>query len=139
MAASKTFQLWTENQVLLACIQGCWDRYAAADYSRAFKAVASQFKGQRWAHIVYLDDWQLGTPEIEPIVQELVTWCLHNGLVLTAQVYCPHSVKRYQLDKMIIEQTLTFERRVYADEQQAFNWLAEQGFAVENASLKRCS
>ncbi|CAM5218992.1 hypothetical protein [Alishewanella longhuensis] len=125
--------------MLLACIQGCWDRYTAADYSKAFKAAAVKFKGQRWAHIVYLDDWQLGTPEIEPIVQELVTWCLHNGLVLTAQVYCPHSVKRYQLDKMIIEQTLTFERRVYADEQHAFNWLAEQGFAVENASLKRCS
>lgn len=139
MAASKTFQLWTENQVLLACIQGCWDRYAAADYSRAFKVAASQFKGQRWAHIVYLDDWQLGTPEIGPIVQDLVTWCLHNGLVLTAQVYCPHSVKRFQLDKMILEQTLTFERRVYANEKQAFNWLAEQGFAVENASLKRCS
>lgn len=133
------YQLWIENNVLLACICGSWDRRAAEDYSKAVKAAVSKFKDQRWAHIVYLDDWQLGTPEIEPIVQELVTWCLHNGLVLTAQVYCPHSVKRFQLDKMIIEQTLTFERRVYDNEQQAFNWLAERGFGVNNACFQRCS
>lgn len=136
---TRAFQVWTENQVLLACVRGCWDRQAALDYTKAFKVAAAKFKGQPWAHIVYLDDWQLGTPDIEPIVQELVTWCLHNGLVLTAHVYCPHSVKRYQLDKMIIEKSLTFERRVYAEQQQAFNWLAEQGFAVNETSLKRCS
>ncbi|WP_423186985.1 hypothetical protein ACO1PK_01855 [Alishewanella sp. d11] len=139
MVALNPFQLWTENNVLLACISGSWDERAASDYSKALKHEASQLKGRPWAHIVYLDDWQLGTPEIEPIIQDLVTWCLHNGLVLTAQVYCPHSVKRYQLDKMIIEKTLTFERRVYTEEQSAFNWLAEQGYAVENASLRRCS
>lgn len=139
MVALNPFQLWTENNVLLACISGSWDERIASDYRKAFKHEASQFKGRPWAHIVYLDDWQLGTPEIEPIIQDLVTWCLHNGLVLTAQVYCPHSVKRYQLDKMIIEKTLTFKRRVYTEEQSAFNWLAEQGFAVENASLRRCS
>lgn len=137
--ATRAFQIWVENQVLLACIAGSWDRRVAEDYSTAFKAAANGFKGQRWAHIVYLDDWNLGTPEIEPIIQELVTWCLHNGLVLTAQVYCPHSVKRYQLDKMIIEKTLTFERRVYDNQQEAFNWLAEQGFVVDDTSLKRCS
>ncbi|GGW49382.1 hypothetical protein [Alishewanella tabrizica] len=133
------FQIWSENNVLLACVTGSWDHYVAEDYCKAFKAVAAEFKGQRWAHIVYLDDWQLGTPDIEPIIQNLVTWCLHNGLVLTAQVYCPHSVKRYQLDKMIIDKTLTFERRMYSEEQSAFNWLAEKGFMVENTSLKRCS
>jgi hypothetical protein len=139
MVEAKAFQIWVENRVVLACIRGCWDRFAAEDYSRAFKAAATRLTGQPWAHIVYLDDWQLGTPDIEPIVQELVTWCLHNGLVLTAQVYCPHSVKRYQLDKMIIEKTLTFERRVYAEQHQAFNWLAERGFPVIDSSFQRCS
>lgn len=139
MVVLNPFQLWTENNVLLACISGSWDERVAYDYCKAFKREASQFNGRSWAHIIYLDDWQLGTPEIEPIIQDLVTWCLHNGLVLTAQVYCPHSVKRYQLDKMIIEKTLTFERRVYTEEQPAFNWLAEQGYVVDNASLRRCS
>ena len=107
-------------------------------YSKALKLAAAKFKGQQWAHIVYLDDWQLGTPDIEPIVQELVGWCLQNSLIVTAQVYCPHSVKRYQLDKMIIEKTPTFERRVYANEDDAFNWLEQHGFSVHHASLQCC-
>ncbi|KRS22088.1 hypothetical protein AAY72_05005 [Alishewanella sp. WH16-1] len=138
MVEAKAFQIWVENRVVLACIRGCWDRFSAEDYSRAFKAAASRLTGQPWAHIVYLDDWQLGTPDIEPIVQELVGWCLQNGLIVTAQVYCPHSVKRYQLDKMIIEKTPTFERRGYANEDDAFNWLEQQGFSVHHASLQRC-
>jgi hypothetical protein len=135
---TKAFRVWTENQVLMAWIRGCWDRQNALDYSKALKLAAAKFKGQQWAHIVYLDDWQLGTPDIEPIVQELVNWCLQNGLIVTAQVYCSHSVKRYQLDKMIIEKTPTFERRVYANEDDAFNWLEQQGFSVHHASLQCC-
>ncbi|WP_333608881.1 hypothetical protein [Arsukibacterium sp.] len=131
------FELWHEQRVILAKARGCWNRYTAEDYAAQFKALALPLAGSDWAHIVYLDDWQLGVPEIEPVVQELVAWCLANGLRYAAQVYCPSMVKQYQLDKMIINCTAHFEKRVYPNEQDAFAWLASVGFSTHCQSLLR--
>ena len=130
------FRIWREQQVILASVNGSWNRFTAEDYAQEFKMLAKPLAGTDWAHIVYLDNWQLGVPEIEPVVAELVNWCLANSLRYAAQVYCPNMIKRYQLDKMIVEHTATFERRVYPDEQQALAWLSSVGFTVDSLSLK---
>ncbi|MEO3678430.1 hypothetical protein [Rheinheimera fenheensis] len=130
------FRIWREQRVILASVNGSWNRFTAEDYAQEFKVLAKPLAGTDWAHIVYLDNWQLGVPEIEPVITELVNWCLANGLRYAAQVYCPNMIKRYQLDKMIVEHTATFERRVYPDEQQALAWLSSEGFTVDSLSLK---
>jgi len=131
------FQLWHEQNVILAVVIGGWDRRTAEEYSAEFKKLASKLLDAPWAHIVYLDQWELGVPEIEPIIQELVQWCIAHNLRFAAQVYCPHMVKRYQLERMIIERTEFFERRVYPTQIEAFQWLASEGFHMQTQDLQQ--
>lgn len=135
MAPYSKFSLWRENRIILAKANGSWSRFTAEDYASQFKALAMPLAGEDWAHIVYLDNWQLGAPEIEPVVKDLVSWCLQNGLRFTAQVYCPNMVKQYQLDRMIIDSTSQFEKRVYPNQQDAFAWLESLGFGSQCQNL----
>ena len=136
MKPTPKFRLWREQNVILASTNGSWNRFTAEDYAAEFKALAQPLTAAPWAHIVYLDNWQLGVPEIEPVIGALVTWCLDNGLRYTAQVYCPNMVKRYQLDKMIVSSSANFERRIYATEQEAFAWLSSVGFTTDSTQLQ---
>lgn len=136
------FTLWTEQQVLLAVVHSGWNERTAQDYSDAFKLAVKPLLGQPWAHIVYLDDWQLGVPAIEPIVRDLVTWCVNNGLRHAAHVYSPNMVKQYQLNKMVsdtirLSPTEQFEKRVYSTDLEAFAWLHQLGFATESLNFTK--
>ncbi|MEE2002822.1 hypothetical protein QWY20_15280 [Alkalimonas sp. MEB108] len=131
------FTLWREQRVLLARVKGSWNRLTAEDFSTQFKAEAAPLCNQPWAHIVYLDDWQLGVPEMEPVIQDLVGWCIQHQLRYVAQVYCPSMIKKYQLDKMIRDSSPGFEKRVYPSEQEAFAWLVSVGFGTDSASLQQ--
>ena len=131
------FRIWREQQVILAFVNGSWDRTTAEEYAEEFKRLAEPLQGADWAHIVYLDHWQLGVPEIEPVIQQLVQWCIDHQLRYAAQIYCPHMVKKYQLERMIIDHTAGFERRVYPTEAQAFAWLTEKGFAMNSSSFQQ--
>jgi len=137
MQAHGQFTLWRENQVILAHIQGQCNEDMALAYSDQIKQVAAPLLNSKWAHIVYLDDWELATPEVESIIQSLVAWLIAHGLTHTAQVYSPNMLKRYQLDRMITQKTDTFERQVFSDEPSAFAWLAQKGFKVDSKSLQR--
>jgi hypothetical protein len=131
------FRLWRDQQVLVAVISGSWDQQTAADYTAEFIRTALPLINQPWAHIVYLDQWQLGVPEIEPVIQQLVTWCVNNQLRYAAHVYCPHMVKQYQLNRMISDETQRFEKRTYPIAEDAFAWLASHGFMVEQAAFDK--
>ena len=137
MTPTPKFSVWCEHRVILAVISGSWDLITAADYVSEFKNLAAGLVDAPWAHIVYLDQWQLGVPEIEPVVQELVHWCIDNNLKFAAHVYCPNMIKQYQLDRMIVDNTSCLEKRVYPTQQQAFEWLASVGFALESRDLLR--
>jgi len=129
------FKLWREQRVILAVASGSWDRLTAEDYAEEFKRLAAPLADAPWAHIVYLDQWQLGVPAIEPVIRDLVQWCTDNNLRHVAQVYCPHMVKKYQLDRMIIDRSQVFEKRVYPTEQEAFAWLSSVGFPLGQQSF----
>ena len=137
MCMNRKFHIWREQRVVLAVAKGSWDRITAEEYSAEFKKVAAQLVGSQWAHIVYLDQWELGVPEIEPIIRELVQWCIANHLRFAAQVYCPHMVKRYQLERMIVDSTEFFERRVYPTQHEAFQWLASEGFHMQTQDFQQ--
>lgn len=124
------FQLWREQQVILAVVNGSWDRRTAEEYMNEFKKLAAPLTNAPWAHLVYLEKWELGVPEIEPVIKELVQWCIQHHLRFVAQIYCPHMVKQYQLNRMIIDHSDVFEKRVYPTQQEAFGWLASQGFHI---------
>lgn len=136
-AMKAKFQLWCEQKVILAVVNGSWDRRTAEEYAAGFKQLAAPLVHAPWAHIVYLDQWELGVPAIEPVIQDLVTWCIEHKLRCAAQVYCPNMVKKYQLERMIVDHTAFFERRVYPTQLEAFQWLASEGFLLETQNFQQ--
>ena len=137
MMTPAKFKLWREHQVLLAVVNGSWNQQTAEKFSLEFMKTATPLLQAPWAHIVYLDQWELGVPEIEPVIQQLIDWSVRHNLRFAAQVYCPHMVKKYQLERMTTLKSPLFEKRTYPTQQAAFDWLAEEGFRVEQQTFKK--
>jgi hypothetical protein len=90
---------------------------------------------ERWAHVVYLDDWELGVPGMEPIVEELVGWCIAKGLCCAAQILSQNMMIKYQVDRVVVEKAGDFVRKQFADQHTAISWLEEQGFEAKEALM----
>ncbi len=132
MHPTPKFTLWRDQRVVLARISGSWNTLTAEDYAAELKRVAKDLRGQTWAHINFLDNWQLGVPEIEPVIQDLVRWCVSHDLRYSAHVYGANMLKQYQLDRMIKDHKGRFERRIFTQPQDAFVWLASMGFNTDS-------
>lgn len=135
MHAHGHFDMWLDNNVVLARLRGQWNDGMATLYSQKFKEICQPLMGQDWAHIVYLDDWELGTPEFESIIIDLVSWVIEHGLKRTAQVYSPSMLKQFQMDRMVSETIGDFQRQVFANDADAFAWLNEEGYSVKREML----
>ena len=126
------FRLFTDDFVLLSVPSGISGRSIAQKYVDEIKSKVAEFNGQPWAHIVYLNEWQLGTPEVEPIITELSRWCLANNLKYTAIIETANSVRQYQNNKMLIKQNerTDYDRQSFANADLAIEWLNSLGFRV---------
>jgi len=125
------FELWTTGNILNASVTGVWNSDIAKRYQSAFLKQASSLCETPWAHIVYLDSWVLGTPEIEPIIQTLAGWCNENNLVAAAHVYSPNMLKEYQLNRMLAPGSIRFTLHHFSDVDTAIVWLDHEGFQAE--------
>ncbi|WP_283787834.1 hypothetical protein QNI23_013925 [Bermanella sp. WJH001] len=135
MYAHGHYDLWLDNHVVLARIKGQWNEDMAKQFSQALKDISAPLTQGAWAHIVYLDDWELGTPDIEPVIKDLAIWAIQHGLKRSAQVYSPNMLKQYQMDRMVQQAAGEFERRIFSEEEHAFSWLKDEGFSVKREHL----
>ena len=87
------FDIKISGQVLVASLAGSWNEEAARAFDREFRLAAEPLLGAPWAHLVYLDDWSLGVPEMKPVIEQLVAWCCAHGLKRAAKVYSPSMLK----------------------------------------------
>lgn len=125
------FEITVQGPVLIARLTGSWNQEAAQAFEKAFVQAADALTTGEWAHLVYLDDWDLGVPEMMPVIERLVGWCVSHGLKRSAQFYCPSMLKKYQLDLMVIDRQGDFERRVFDDEEAAKQWLRSEGYPLD--------
>jgi hypothetical protein len=125
------FNLSVSNNILIARLSDSWNKECAEDFSINFKIKASSLLGEPWGHLVFLDNWDLGVPEMLPIITDLVTWCIENGLEKSAQVYNDSMIKKYSIDQMVVKQKGGFERRIFTEPDIALNWLSQYGFIVD--------
>ena len=130
MQSHGDFQIWCKNNVVYANASDSWNEETAKEFNRIFQHTVKTNGAEKWAHIVFLNDWDLGVPEIEPIIIELTQWCIANGMTHAAQVFSRSMIKKYQLDKMVSEKIGDFERRQFGDEEEAYLWLREQGYDI---------
>jgi hypothetical protein len=129
------FSLNVSNNILIARLSGSWNKECAENFSIDFKVIASPLLGKPWGHLVFLDNWDLGVPEMLPIITELVAWCLENGLEKSAQVYNDSMIKKYSIDQMVVKQKSVFERRIFSEADKAIIWLSQYGFIVDGKSI----
>lgn len=121
------FRIWNEGHTVFAELTGSWNEEAAIQFETEFKRIAAAMP-DRWAHLVYLNDWQLCVPAMAVIIQRLVAWCIDNGLVRAANVYRPSAMKSTILNKMIVQQQGKFTRAVFDNDVDGAAWLTQEGF-----------
>jgi hypothetical protein len=124
------FDLSLQGNIIVARLHGSWNEEAAEAFEHEFIKLASQLIDKPWGHLVYFDDWDLGVPEINPIIERLVTWCIQNNLKRAAQIYGASLVKKHFIDIMIVEQFGEFQRQAFIEETLAVEWLASGGFTL---------
>lgn len=125
------FELWQSNNVLCARLHGTWNQVAAENFAEQLKRYALQMP-KPWGHLVYLSDWELCSPDVFPVITELVDWCIENHLTKVANVYTYSYIKEGFVNKMVVEQQGGFERVVFDNEKEAIEWLACKGFILES-------
>jgi hypothetical protein len=124
------FRLTINGQILVAYVRGSWNEEAAQAYSDEYQRQASRL-GSRWGHLVFLDEWSLGIPEIVPVIQQLVSWSIEHGLTRAAHVYSPSMLKRLQLEEMIHDGG-AFIHKGFASVDDAVGWLQQEGYSLES-------
>ncbi len=107
-----TYHLWCVDSVLYAELLGTWNKEAALNFSRDFKALAGQFNAP-WAHLVYLEEWGLCTPDVIEVIQSLVEWCIENDLRRAAQIYSKSGLKEAFLGRTVVEEFGNIKRAVF--------------------------
>lgn len=123
------YSITTLNNVLIASISGGWNEIAALNFKQDFIDAASLFNKKPWAHLVYLDEWELAVPEVEPIITSLVQWCVENNMTHVAQVYRPSMLKKYQINDMV-DSTAGHLKRAFSNDSDAKKWLEKSGFRL---------
>jgi hypothetical protein len=126
-----SFTLTVENNVIVATLNGSWNKEAAVAYKNQFMHVAQPLIGNPWGHIVYLDEWELCEAEMFQVIIPLVTWCIDNGLQKAAHIYSKSAIKKHFLDQMVVERHGDFERCIFTSKTEAADWLAESDFIVQ--------
>jgi len=127
------FRIWSQGFTVFAELKGSWNEEAALEFEKEFIDVASQMP-EHWAHLVYLNDWEICVPEMMEIIQRLVTWCIENGLVRAANIYDPSDMKSSLINKMVVQQEGAFLRAVFDNDADAAAWLTEEGFPTSITS-----
>ncbi len=127
------FVITTNGNILVARLSGSWNEEAARAFDKALREHAAELSSSPWGHMVLLDEWQLGVPEMGPIIEVLVHWCIEHGLRRAAHVYTPSLLKKLQLEDMVTESEQDFHRRAFADTEAALRWLKEEGFELATA------
>ena len=130
-----SFKIWTEHQVLFATVSGAWNKSIAVRYIEEFKTQAQSLTSASWAHCSYLNQWQLATPDSEPLIRNLESWCIGHNVKYAAVIYAASSIKQFQLQKMLKATAYSSVFRHFTNSQDAIRWLNERGFETNSTSV----
>ena len=130
-AAHGRFEITVRGQVLILKALEQWNEEAALAFEQEWMRLATPIANAPWAHLVFLDDWELSTPEVAPIISRVVVWSVAHNMTHAAQVYSPNMLKKYEPDRMVDNSKLPFEKQVFLNENDAIQWLNGAGFYLD--------
>ncbi|MDO6764889.1 hypothetical protein [Agarivorans sp. 1_MG-2023] len=121
--------------MMIISIIGSWDVKTAEAFIKDYKAYANGLCHDNWAHFVYFDDWTLAVPEVEPLIHEMLQWAIMRNMTHSVRIYKKNTLKDYQLQRMIGQQPEDHINRNFSSAAEGFEFLAENGFTVGQASI----
>lgn len=127
-----SYELTVNNRVLIAKIIGAWNKEEGEQYFRELKQVTQDIIHEPWAMVIYLDQWELGTPGSDEVTLQLIQWLSKNKLAMTAEVYSPQLLKKLHVERLVNNANFEIDRQCFTDDQEAFDWLASQGFPINS-------
>ena len=100
-------------------------------YGKQATETVKHLLGAPWAQITIVTDWELATPDVEPVMAKLVNFATVQGFSREAVVNAGGTVKMEQFNKTLKVAENEFVRRVFDNLEDAKQWLAQEGFSCD--------
>lgn len=125
-----SYKIRRRGNVLVIDICGAWNFETAIKYQEESKLVVRPLIKKPWAVLSNISDWELCTPECEPIMAKLYRGAAQIGLVREAIINESGLIKLEQL-KRISPDVEGIHQRIFPTQDLAVEWLSEQGFDLQ--------
>lgn len=137
-SAHGSFDIALYKNVFVAVCEGAWNLETAASYEhQSTKLLMPVIATEPWAQITVISDWELATPDVEPVMNRMVKQATHSGLHREAVVNTSGLIKLEQFNRTIKVAHNDFQRRFFSTYEDAADWLKQEGFhPPPNSELK---
>jgi hypothetical protein len=130
-----TFKIELQDDIVFVDMIGAWNLETAIAFSAEIKALTKQIYGRPWAALTRMDEWELCTPDCEPVIVEFSLDAKRSGLTREAVVNEKESTKlelfsRFRNDSLVKQANPEFERRFFKNLASGLAWLHSEGFSV---------
>lgn len=115
---------------------GAWNIETAREFKLELVNNVLPLLPKQWAALTVMSDWELCTPDCEPVIVEFSLEAKKHGLTREAVVNNKEATKlelfeKYQNKQLVKQANPEFERGFFKDEDQALVWLQAQGFTTD--------
>ncbi|GLS91373.1 hypothetical protein GCM10007916_24420 [Psychromonas marina] len=119
------FDMQVEEQVIVLKVYGAWNFETTSRWCHEYKDHIDAIKDKPWARLMDLTLWELTTPDVWELVDQVNQWANANNQQYDV-VICPLSIQKQLLARA--HQVLTNVEIVFCDNLiEARNWLKDNG------------
>ncbi|WP_133468994.1 hypothetical protein [Paraglaciecola marina] len=131
------YSLTRYERVLFLEMKGGWNQETTRAFQQDIYQKSAVLHGKPWTVITEMTDWELFTPECEPIIVETVKQSVANGLTREALINSKGSIKlhlfeKYKEQTLYFDKHIAFKRHFFTDMEAAVQWLKSEGVDVPN-------
>lgn len=124
------FTIKLSGSILQVSIIGAWNLETALAYQQEVQAVMTGKKLGTFAMITDINQWDLFTPDVAPIIRRLVREAVSGGLTHEAVIHKTSSIKlEYFKTPESLRNNLT--RKVFSNTDEALIWLENNGYYTD--------
>ncbi|WP_022668669.1 hypothetical protein [Desulfospira joergensenii] len=105
-----------------------WDERVSKRFARDTLGIVQKcYREKPWAVLHDMEEWQLGTPEIEEILSELLNTELTNTHTHHALAVGTSQIKKWQIEN-IVKDISRYKIRLFKTSEDAEKWLISLGY-----------